>query len=161
MTEFIGIVLGCVGALFLILTILLILGVACYCCCCRRRKARKQNGASKTALETTSFDRRASFRGSLRKDNSGILAPSTSNMSNLFLHATDQPPSGGVHYHPATSLVSGSIAVSPGPPVPSPVPPPIGPASSLIIDDEDGYTNNSLPLSLPNFPRHNLKVFNV
>lgn len=154
-TEFIGLVLGCVGALFLILTILLILGVACYCCCCRRRNVPKQNGVSKTALETTSFDRRASFRGSLRKDNSGILAPSTSNMSNLFLHATDQPPSGGVHYHPAASLVSGSIAVSPGPPVPSPVPPP---TSSLITDDEDGYNINSLPLSLPNYPRHNLKV---
>lgn len=144
-------VLGGVGVLFLLLTLVLIFGVACYCCFCKR-KVQKQNGAPKTSLETTSFDRRNSVRASLRKDNSGILAQSPSNASNLWTYTTDQPQNSGQH-HQTTSLVSGSIAVSPGPPVPSPVPALIGPSGSLATEEEEEFS-----LSLPNFPRHNLKV---
>lgn len=135
---------------FLIITIIIILVFLCYRCCCR--KPRPHNDP-KVKLETTltSFERRPSIRSSIRKDNSGILVQSPSNLSNLHTWAVDQPTQNNHQMPPSASFISG-IPVSPGPPVPSPAPPSLATANSMLtIEDE-------MMLNVPNFPRKNLKV---
>ena len=141
---FIAVILGAVGVVFIILIIFLLCLLCCYCICCRQRN---NNNIPKAILETTSFERRPSLRGSLRKDNSGILQQSPSNVSSLWTFAADTTRSQTI---PMT-IASSSVAVSPGPPVPSPIPPPDGPTASLA-------TELHLPNDVHSFPRQNLHV---
>lgn len=144
---FISIVLAGVGVIFIILIVLILCCALCYIKC--RSRDRSTNGHQKAVLETVSFERRPSLRGSLRKDNSGILQQNPSDLSSLWTFTTDNSNS-----VPMTA-VSSSVAVSPGPPVPSPIPPPPdGPTASLA-------TELNLPHGISSFPRHKLMVCTV
>ena len=141
-TVFISIILGAIGVLFIFLIAVLICLLICYLKCCNKRN----NHVPKAILETTSFERRPSVRGSLRKDNSGILQQSPSNLSSLWTFTADTSI-------PMT-VASSSVAISPGPPIPSPVPPPNGPTASLA-------TELNVPHSMSTFPRQNLHVSDI
>ena len=143
---FISIVLAAIGLIFIILIVLLLCCTLCYVKC--RRRDHSTNGHQKAVLETVSFERRPSLRGSMRKDNSGILQQNPSDLSSLWTFTTDNSKSNSV---PMT-VVSSSVAVSPGPPVPSPIPPPPdGPTASLA-------TELNLPHGISSFPRHKIMV---
>ena len=87
------------------------------------------------------------MRGSMRKDNSGILVQSPSDLSNLWTLNNDRRDNHIV----MRSLGSGSMVVSPGPPIPSPVPP--GPTGSLVTVE-----TSPAPKDFPHFPRSNIEV---
>lgn len=143
---FIFIVLSAVGLIFIFFIFLLLFFAFCYVKC--RHRDHHGNGQQKAVLETTSFERRPSLRGSMRKDNSGILQQNPSDLSSLWTFTTENSKSNSV---PMT-VVSSSVAVSPGPPVPSPIPPPPdGPTASLA-------TELNLPHEISSYPRNRLMV---
>lgn len=141
--TFIVIVLGAVAGLFLLLTLLVVCGLVC--CLCKKKS--RPSSTSKVALETTTFERRPSMRGSIRKDNSGILAQSPSNLSTLWTLNNDRQE----NHIAMQSMGSASMAVSPGPPMNSSVPP--GPTGSLAT-----VQTSPPPKEFPNFPRTNIEV---
>ena len=143
-SVFISVILAGVGALFLLFTIILCCGLLCYFKFCRDRQNTEIPKVIN--LETTSFERKPSIRGSFRnKDNSGILQQSPSNISSLWTFASD----GQSNSIPIT--IASSVAVSPGPPLPS-----LGPTTSMVTEDEF-----RLPNGVTNFARQNLKVLNL
>ncbi len=143
---FIAIIVAAVGGIFLLLSLVLCCGLICRYCCCQRQH---DSEIPRIALETTSFERKPSLRGSYRfKDNSGILGKNASNPSGMLtFHSNKNNP----NLIPMTT--ASSVAVSPGPPIPSPVPTPAGPTTSMVTAPEFQLPNN-----VTNFPRHNLKV---
>ena len=140
---FIAIVIAAVGGIFLLLSFILCCGLLCRYCCCQRQK---DSEIPRIALETTSFERKPSLRGSYRfKDNSGILGKNTSNPSGMLTFQRNNPNS--------IPMAASSVAVSPGPPIPSPVPTPAGPTTSMVTSPEFQLPNN-----VTSFPRQSLKV---
>ena len=147
-SVFIAIVIAAVGVVFLAVAILLCVCLLCRYCCC---KGVRQNDSEtpRIALETTSFERKPSMRGSYRfKDNSGILQQSPSNISSLWTFQGDG------HTNSVPMTTASSVAVSPGPPIPSPVPTtPAGPTTSMVTT-----ADFKLPSGITSFSRENLKV---
>lgn len=143
---FIAIIVAAVGGLFLVLAFVLCCCLICRFCCCQKQR---ESEIPRIALETTSFERKPSLRGSYRfKDNSGILDKNTSQNTWTF----QKNNNANATVIPLTA--ASSVAVSPGPPIPSPVPTtPAGPTTSMVTSPEFQLPNN-----VASFPRQNLKV---